>query len=119
MIFLGRNIQSVACAKSAKTVYSGREINMPYGRLTTGDLRRLIEGMPDNCPVMLKPADDADWTSCDRHKVKQGTAYLIVEARPARPWNYSTRMIHNAYQAIDDRFSQNQILLVEIGEDGP
>ena len=94
---------------------------MAYGEITVGELRKAIEGMPDDSPVMIKPADEADWTSCNRHRVRVGNTseIVVVEARPARPWNYNTRMVHNVYQANDDRFDQNQILLIEIGEDGP
>lgn len=94
---------------------------MPYGRLTVGDLRKAIEGLPDNSPVLVKPRDQEEFSSHDRirrrdHETGQIT---VLEAKPAKVWNHNTRELHNAYKANDDRYDQNSILLIELGGFSP
>jgi len=94
---------------------------MPYGELTVGDLRNILIGLPDDSPICIRPYNQQDWSSCDAYKTRDYATdtYVTIQARPARPWNYKTRTVHNAYTANDDRFDQNQILLIEIGEEIP
>jgi len=70
---------------------------MPYGFLTVGDLRSKMTGLPDDSPVLFK----------------------THSATESQSWGDDTREGHNVYQANDDRYAQNQILIIELGESSP
>jgi len=92
---------------------------MAYGEITVGDLRKAIEGMDDHSVVLVKRHDESAFLSCELYSTTERGVRVTVPGRPARVWNYNTRVIHNAYTANDDRFNISQILLLEIGEEGP
>lgn len=63
---------------------------------TVGDLRKAIADLPDNAPILVRPNNGEEF----------GKA----------PWRYQTRQVVNAYQANDDRYTQRQVLLIELDE---
>lgn len=87
---------------------------MSYGELTVGDLRKALEGFPDDSPVLVKPSNGEEFSSLlkkdDRDRVIEHCPSWVVR------WNYNTRHLHNAYSANDDRFTQNQVIVLELGE---
>lgn len=91
---------------------------MPYNHMTVGDMRKAIEGMSDDCPLLLKPYDD-DFSSCEASRRRVGNEVIRLAGKPARTWNYNTREVHNMYRANDDRYTQNSVLIIEIGNDSP
>jgi hypothetical protein len=87
---------------------------MPYGEITAGDLRKALEGLPDDAPVLVKPNDPDEFAS----QLKRNERGRIIEHVPSwvKPWSYDVRLVHNVYHANDDRFDQNSVLLIELGE---
>lgn len=67
--------------------------------LTWGMLKKAAKDLPDDAPVLVRPASQAEYA--------------------VEPWRYNTREVQNAYQANDDRYKQNSVLCVELGDKGP
>jgi len=63
--------------------------------ITVGKLRTLLEGMPDNASVLIRPHNSQEFQ---------------------KSWNANTREVQNAYQANDDRYTPPQCLTIEVGE---
>lgn len=81
--------------------------------LTVGQLRNRIEGLPDDSPVLINYGNAGP----DVHLTNYGTT---KHPRWALEWpRYQTMEAGNGYQANDDRYDQNQILLIEIGDLSP
>lgn len=59
--------------------------------LTVGELRSTLEGMPQDCPVILRPSDQTEYASR----------------------NYYSVRAQSAFKASDKRFDQQQTLIVE------
>lgn len=64
-------------------------------RFTVGELRRAIEGMPDDSPVLVRPKSYLEWE---------------------QSWLYQTREVSGAYHASDDRYGQNEVLLIQLAD---
>lgn len=64
--------------------------------LTVKQLKAALADLPDDAPILVKPHDSAEFAN--------------------NTWRYNTRELANAYRANDDRYEQNQVLLIELGD---
>lgn len=61
--------------------------------ITVGELRKALEGFPDDSPVLVRPRSYLEWE---------------------QDWLYQTREVSGAYSASDDRYRQNEVLLIHL-----
>lgn len=73
--------------------------------LTVGKIRKAMDGLKDDCPILLKPHNQETFT---KNPAQFGT-----------DWVNQTREVAQAYQANDDRYQQNRVLLIEVGDLSP
>lgn len=64
--------------------------------MTVGQLKAALADLPDDAPILVKPHNGEEFG--------------------AQPWRYNTRQVVNAYQANDDRYTQNQVLVIDLDE---
>lgn len=80
---------------SEKSTSAQREPNVQTTNITVGKLRNVMQGLPDDAPVLIRPKDSKEFQ---------------------KSWNNNTREVENSYQAQDDRYSPPQCLTIEIGD---
>lgn len=91
---------------------------MPYGEMTVGDLRNILQGLDDKTTLVIMP-DDEDFGSCEPSRRRVGAEIVRIPGKPAKVWNYNTRFVRNIHQANDDRLDHSGILVIVIGEPLP